>query len=206
LPRAIIIGTTCAALIYILNITSIIGAIGFDKLESSPAAYAVTMKEVFGRSEDVLVSTLIIIACIGTLDTWTLSSCRMAYGAYEDRLFPAIFVRTNRYGAPVVALVLQAIGTIPFLMYEQFSQGGLGSLTDVMCSVFLYVYITCCLSYFKMTFVWYKSVKERIRPWILSSFAMAGCLFELSQSIMKSLVVLSIFILLGVPVFLKCRR
>jgi APA family basic amino acid/polyamine antiporter len=205
LPRAIVIGTVCAALIYILNITSIIGAIGFDKLESSPAAYSVAMETVFGHGGDILVSILIIVACIGTLDTWTLSSCRMAYGAYEDRLFPIYFGKTNRHGAPIIALILSAVGTIPFLVYEQISNGGLEALTDTMCSVFLYIYIMCCLAYFKMTFVWYGTVRERIRPWILSSLAMAGCLFELSQNIVTSFVVLAIFSLTGIPVFLKCR-
>jgi amino acid transporter len=161
------------------------------------------MEAVLGHHSDVLVSVLIIIACISTLNTWTLSSCRMAYGAYEDGLFPRTFGKTNVHGAPVRALVLSAVGTLPFLAYEQISRGGLESLTDTMCSVFLYVYLICCIAYIKLVREWYRTTAERLRRWPLAFFAIAGCLFELSQSILTSIAVLLIFIVMGIPIFLK---
>jgi APA family basic amino acid/polyamine antiporter len=206
LPRAIIVGTLCAALIYVINIVSIVGAVGFDKLNGSSAAYAVVMDAVLRHHSDTVISILVMTACIGTLNTWTLSSCRMAYGAFEDGLFPRSFGRVNKSGAPTTALLLSAAGTLPFLIYEQISKGGLEALTDMMCSIFLYVYLICCLAYLRLVNRWYKTSRERLRPRLLSCFAIAGCLFELSQSIITSLVVITIFIVLGIPVFLRCRE
>jgi APA family basic amino acid/polyamine antiporter len=206
LPRAIVTGTLCAAIIYVFNITSIVGAIGFDRLERSPAAYAAAIGIVLGHDSDILISILIIIACIGTLNTWTLSSCRMSYGACKDKLFPMIFGRTNRFGAPVIALALSASGTLPFLMYEQISKGGLESLTDTMCSAFLYIYLACCIAHLKLVHKWYGTVRERVRRCLLSVLAIIGCLFELSQNVASSLAVISIFIIIGIPVFLRCKK
>jgi APA family basic amino acid/polyamine antiporter len=206
LPRAIIIGTLFAAFIYILNIASIVGVIGFDKLATSPASYAVTMDAVFGGHSDILISIFIITICLGTLNTWTFSSCRMAHGAYTDGLFPKIFGKVNKFQAPVAALILAAIGTLPLLIYEQCSKGGLAALTDMMCSSFLYVYLISCFAYLKLINKWYKTTKERIKPRILAGFAIAGCLFVLSDSFSVSIFVMAIFIALGIPIYFKTRN
>ncbi|MDR3031285.1 MAG: APC family permease [Holosporales bacterium] len=205
LPRAIIAGTLCAALIYIINIISIVGVVGFDKLSVSHASYAVAMDAVFGNHSDTLISVFIIMLCIGTLNSWTLSGSQMAYGAYYNGLFPKSFGKVNKFGVPIAALVFAALGTLPFLIFEQISKGGLSDLTDMMCSVFLYVYLICCFAHLKLINKWYKTSKEKLVPRVLSCFAIAGCLFVLSQSVVISIVVIAIFIALGIPVFIRCK-
>lgn len=204
IPRAIIIGTSCVALIYLMNTISITGVVGFEKLEGTTAPYAVVMENIFGHYSNVAISLMAMIVCIGTLNAWTLTSGQIAYGAYKDGLFPKIFGKVNKTGAPNSALIIAAIGTLPFLALEQLHHGGLAKLIDMLVSVFIYVYLICCISYMKLLKNWYTR-KVRLKKLILAEFSIIFCIFTLSQDIISSIIVLIIFILIGIPIFIKYK-
>lgn len=206
IPRAIIIGTSCVAMIYLMNTISITGVVGFEKLESTSAPYAVVMENIFSNYSDIAISIMAIIVCVGTLNAWTLTSGQIAYGAYKDGLFPHVFGKTNKSGAPKAALLIAAFGTIPFLALEQLDHGGLAHLIDMLVSVFLYVYLACCISYMKLIKHWYTNKKAKIKSLILAQFSIIFCIFTLSQDIFSSIVVLIIFISLGIPIFFKHKE
>ncbi|MDR0695889.1 MAG: amino acid permease [Holosporales bacterium] len=206
LPRAITIGTIVVSVIYMLNIISVVGVMGFDSLMNTPAPYSLVMSKVFGHSSDVVISTLIIVVCIGTLNSWTLTSSQTAYGAYVEGLFPKIFGKVNKFDAPIVALLISAIGIIPFLLYEQLEQGGLDKLINLIVSIFLYVYLGCCAAYFKLVKRWYARNVDVLKKRTLACISGAVCTFVLLQDIMISFVVLAIFVVLGWPVYLRCKR
>ncbi|MDR1391153.1 MAG: amino acid permease [Holosporales bacterium] len=207
IPRAIIIGTSCVALVYLMNTVSITGVVGFEKLEGAAAPYAIVMNSIFANYSDVLISMLATIVCVGTLNAWTLTSGQIAYGAYEDGLFPKIFGKTNKSGAPKAALLIAAFGILPFLALEQFEQGGLGKLIDMLVSVFIFVYLVCCISYMKLIKKWYgANKKKKIRSQLLAQFSAIFCIFTLSQDLISSIIVLLIFISVGIPVFLKYKN
>lgn len=205
IPRSIIIGTSCVAIIYLLNTISITGVVGFENLEGTTAPYAVVMERIFGHYSNIAISVMAMIVCIGTLNAWTLTSGQIAYGAYKDGLFPEIFGKVNKSGAPNSALLIAALGTLPFLALEQFHKGGLSELIDMLVSVFIYIYLVCCISYMKLLKNWY-SKKKRIKKLILAEFSIIFCIFTLSQNIISSLIVLAIFILVGIPIFLKYKN
>ena len=206
IPRAIIIGTSMVALIYLMNTISITGVVGFEKLEATSAPYAVVMSSIFSNYSDIAISVMAVIVCIGTLNAWTLTSGQIAYGAYKDGLFPGVFGKINQSGAPKAAIIIAAIGTLPFLLLEQLHQGGLGKLIDMLVSIFLYVYLACGISYMKLIREWYKTKKERVKAMILSQFAIIFCIFTLSQDLISSVIVLVTFIAVGVPVFLRHKQ
>ena len=206
IPRAIIIGTSAVALVYILNTISITGVVGFEKLEATTAPYAVVLREIFANSGGISISVLAAIVCIGTLNAWTLTSGQIAYGAYKDGLFPKIFGKVNKVGAPKSALLVAAIGTVPFLLLEQLHHGGLEKLIDMLVSVFLFVYLACSISYIKLIREWYKTKKERVKAMLLASFGTIFCVFTLSQNVILSIRVLAFFIAIGVPVFIENRK
>ncbi len=206
IPRAIITGTSTVALIYLMNTISITGVVGFEKLEATSAPYAVVMNSIFSHYSDIAISVMAVIVCIGTLNAWTLTSGQIAYGAYKDGLFPRIFGKINKSGAPKAAIMIAATGTLPFLLLEQLHQGGLGKLIDMLVSIFLYVYLACCISYMKLIREWYKTRKERVKALILAQFAILFCIFTLSQDLISSIIVLVTFIVVGIPVFLRHRQ
>ena len=207
IPRAIIIGTSCAALVYILNTISIIGVVGFENLADSKAPYAVVMSKIFSNSSEIAISIIAIVVCIGTLNAWTLTSGQIAYGAFEDKLFPKIFGKLNKAGAPVAALIMAAIGTIPFLIIEQLDCGkdGISYFVNLLVSIFFFIYLACCIAFIVLIKKWKKTRKEKIKAYTISIFSAAFCGILLAQDILLNLVVLGVFIIIGIPIFLKNR-
>jgi amino acid transporter len=112
----------------------------------------------------------------------------------------------NKSGAPTTALLIGTIGIVPFLALEQLETGGLDKLISMLVSVFLYIYLICCISYLKLINKWYKTKREKLKARILAHFSIISCIFVLSQSLVSSIIVLSIFILVGIPIFLKYKN
>ena len=208
IPRAITIGTICVAIVYILNTVSIIGVVGFDALQKTNAPYAVVMSSIFPKYSDIAISIMAIIVCIGTLNAWTLTSGQIAYGAVSDGLFPKIFGKVNKSGAPVFSLVISAVGMIPFFIIEEMDcwRNGLEKLLDLLVSVFVFIYMVCGISYMRLIKKWYNDKVKRIKARILAQFAVTFCIFVLYQDLLASCIVLGIFIILGFPVFLKNKN
>ncbi|MDR1475727.1 MAG: amino acid permease [Holosporales bacterium] len=202
IPRAIIIGTSCVALIYVMNTIAVVGVIDFDTLTNSKAPYAVVMNNIFAHSSDIAISIIAMIVCTGTLNAWTLTSGQIAIGAYSDGLFPKIFGKTNKNGAPTAALLIAAFGMIPFLCIEQMDcwKNGLEKLIDLLVSIFIYVYLICCIAYMKLINKWKQKRSERIKAHILAQGAAIFCIFVLSHDTISSIIVLLIFIVAGIPV------
>jgi APA family basic amino acid/polyamine antiporter len=208
IPRAIIIGTICVALVYIANTVSIIGVTGFEVLETSNTPYATAMKSILGFSSDIAISIMAIIVCMGTLNAWTLTSAHIALGACKDKLFPRFLGSTNKYGAPVSAIIVSSIGMIPFLIVEQSGilKGGLSGLVDLMVSVFVIVYLVCCASYIRIVRSSRAKRPEKTRSYAIAIFSSMFCIFILSQDTATAALVFVIFILLGLPIYLRNRE
>jgi APA family basic amino acid/polyamine antiporter len=206
IPRALIIGTLCVALVYILNIISVIGVVGFDELVKTEAPYSLVMNKVFGSAGDAIISVLAVVVCLSTLNSWIFTSGQIAHCAYTDGLFPGIFGRLNKHGAPIAALAFSFCGSIPFLILERIEQDGFDKLISRMCSVFMCVYLVCCLAYVKLIKRWYSSTKARWHRYALSCFAAAFCLFALAQDIIPSMVILAVFVVIGIPMLLRSKK
>lgn len=213
IPRALIMGTLIVAAVYIINVVSMVGLIGFERLAESSAPYAVAIEKIFGHSSKIAMSFMAIVVCVGTLNAWTLISGQIAYGAYEEGLFPSVFGKLNKSGAPVVALLLAAVGMIICFIVQQSDslKDSLIKLVNISVSIFLYVYFVCCLAYMKLIPRWKKTTKERMKAYILSIFSIAFCVFVLAGDMLwetgtSSLLALAAFIILGVPIFLNNKK
>jgi APA family basic amino acid/polyamine antiporter len=206
IPRALIIGTVCVALVYVLNTISVIGVVGFDELMKTEAPYSLVMSKVFGNAGDITISVLAIVVCLSTLNSWIFTSGQIAHCAYTDGLFPSIFGKTNKHGAPIAALAFSFCGSIPFLILERIEQDGFDKLISRMCSAFMFVYLVCCFTYIKLIKKWYSNPKARRHRYVLAYAAATFCLFALIQDIIPSIVILAMFVVIGIPVLLKSRR
>ncbi|MDR3317373.1 MAG: amino acid permease [Puniceicoccales bacterium] len=205
LPRAIIMGTACVALIYLLNVISVFGVVGFEGLIDAKAPYAIALSKVFPNylSGHIFISLLAMLICIGTLNAWTLSAGQIAQGACEDGLFPKIWGKPNKNGAPTVAILIAAFGIIPFLITAQiFGTEGLNRLVDFMVNIFLVVYFVCAIAYLKMIKKFQGTLSKRLKLYALGLFAASFCIFVIAQDAFNIAITLLIFILLGIPVYM----
>lgn len=109
IPRATIIGTVVAAIVYILGTISVMGIIPMDQLANSNSPFADTARVMFGHWGAVIIALAAIIACFGTLNGWILMQAQIPYAAAHDNLFPKPFGKLGKNGTPVIGLVISSL-------------------------------------------------------------------------------------------------
>ncbi|WP_420079087.1 amino acid permease [Streptomyces sp. JL4002] len=104
--RATILGTTGAAVVYLLGTLSVFGLVAHDRLVASEAPFTDAVNAMFGGTwGGTLVACAAVISMAGALNGWTLLSAQTPYAAAKDGLFPRAFEKKRR-GVPVVGVVV----------------------------------------------------------------------------------------------------
>lgn len=109
IPLATLTGTLIAAFIYIASSTVIMGMVPAAELANSNAPFALAAKEIIGQAGGVFIAIAAVIACLGTLNGWVMVTAVVSKSIAETNLFPKIFAKENRYGAPSFSLILSAV-------------------------------------------------------------------------------------------------
>jgi APA family basic amino acid/polyamine antiporter len=109
IPRATIIGTLLAALVYILSTTVIMGLIPMSELAHSTAPFADAANAMFGPIGKFLVAIGAVISCFGTLNGWILLQGQIPLAAAEDNLFPKKFAKVDARGTPIFGLIFTSV-------------------------------------------------------------------------------------------------
>ena len=127
-PLACLFGTLGAAVVYILSTTVIQGIVPNAELAKSTGPFALAYAKMFSPAIGQIIMALAILACLGSLLGWQFTIAQTAKSAAADRLFPSIFSKENRLGAPVAGMVVMgivqtvmALSTISPSLSEQFS-------------------------------------------------------------------------------------
>lgn len=109
IPRATIIGTVIAAVVYIFTTTCVMGVVPLDQLAQSNSPYAAAAMLMFGPWAQWLVAAAGAVACFGTLNGWILMQGQIPLAAARDGLFPHYFSRLTKNGTPAVGLVVSSV-------------------------------------------------------------------------------------------------
>lgn len=204
IPKAIILGTTCSALLYILSSIGIMGLIPGDILETAKAPYVMATQYLFPGNWHLLIALIASVVCIGTLNAWMLTSGQIALGLSEDGLMPGSFAYKNKADAPYVGLIVSCIGIIPLLFFTLNNSiaNQITAIIDFSVIAFLFVYLICVLAYFKVLI----QEKAHAYHWIYSFGALIFCGWILSQTSLATLATSTCFVLSGVPMFILWHR
>jgi APA family basic amino acid/polyamine antiporter len=205
IPRAIILGTITVAFIYFVSSTAIMGVIEPSALQKSEAPFADVAKILFGGNWDKIFAGIAVIVCLGTLNAWVLTSGQIALGAAKDHLFPKIFLKQNRFEAPVFAIAISCFGIIPFLFLSMSDTlgGQLEIIIDVSVTAFLFVYIICIISYIKILKEDGELTLSRL---FLGLGAIIFCLWAMAGAELYMLGLSFLIILSGVPVYFYQKK
>lgn len=199
IPKAIILGTLCAAILYLINSLGIMGLMPADALSRSKAPYIDATNYMFGGEWHLIIAVIASIICVGTLNAWMLASGQIALGLAEDALLPAHFTKTNKNHAPIFGLLISAIGILPFLclMANHSIAKQIAMIVDYSVTAFLFVYLICTFAYIKIL------IKEKARwyHWIYTFTGGAFSLWILSETSVSIIGTAAMFIVSGVPVY-----
>lgn len=109
IPRATLLGTGIAAIVYILSTIAIMGIIPLSQLTQSTSPYADAAQFIFGNWGARMVAIGAIISCFGALNGWTLLQGQVPMAAALDQMMPRIFAKQNRNGTPVYGLLITSM-------------------------------------------------------------------------------------------------
>ncbi|WP_423927022.1 amino acid permease [Candidatus Palauibacter sp.] len=122
IPRATILGTVIAAVIFIVSTSAVMGIIAPADLAVSTAPFADAAGSIWGDGGRLVIGAGATIACFGALNGWMLLSGQLPRAAALDGLLPAAFGRLGPRGTPWFGLVFAgAVATI--LIAMNYSRG-----------------------------------------------------------------------------------
>ncbi|MGL9732460.1 MAG: APC family permease [Wolbachia sp.] len=203
IPRAVVLGTICVAVIYFINNFAIMGLINGNNLANSRAPYVDSIKIMLSGNWHLIISVIAFIFCVGSLNAWVLSSGQVAFGLAEDKLMPQFFAKKNKYGSPFWGIITSSTGTAVLLVLtlsNNFAQQ-ITSIIDFSVVSFLFVYLACSLAFLKVV------VNERnYHKILIGSIATIFCCWVILETPVKTLLISSLFTASGIPLYLFWYR
>jgi APA family basic amino acid/polyamine antiporter len=142
IPRATVVGTVLAAVVYVLGTAAVMGVIPAAELSGSNAPFADAASRMWGGWTAPAVAAGAMISAFGALNGWILLQGRIPWAAARDGIFPAALGRTSKRGTPAFALVFSSV-LVTGLMLLNSSE----TLVDQFTFVILLATLTALLPY-----------------------------------------------------------
>lgn len=109
IPRATLLGTGLAAIVYILSTVVIMGVIPSTALRESVAPFADLAGTIFGNWGRVAMGAIAAIACLGALNGWILLQGQVPLAAAKDGLFPQKFSQISKSRSPLFGILISSL-------------------------------------------------------------------------------------------------
>ncbi|MEU3571533.1 amino acid permease [Kitasatospora sp. NPDC036755] len=124
--RASVLGTTGAAVVYLLGTIAVFGTVAHQQLVHSTAPFSDAVDAMFGGTwGGTVIAVAALVSMAGALNGWTLLSAQAPYAAAKDGLFPAAFGKERR-GVPTFG-VLVGVSLASVLTVLNFASGAKGA-------------------------------------------------------------------------------
>ena len=122
IPRATLLGTAIAAVVYVACTTAVMGLLPESVLAHSQAPFADAGRLLWGHWAGLLIAGVAAVSCFGAVNGWTLIAGQFPQAVARDGLFPGVFARDSRFGTPASALLISAVINSVFVL-ANFSHG-----------------------------------------------------------------------------------
>ena len=109
IPRATLLGTGLAAVVYLLGTAAVFGAVPSNELAASEAPFALAAERMAGSWAGTAMSLVAVLSCLGALNGLVLLAGQVPLAAAADRLAPRAFGRVNARHAPYVGVVVSGV-------------------------------------------------------------------------------------------------
>lgn len=151
-PLATLWGTLITAAIYILTCSIVVLLLPGSQLAESSAPLADVIRMFWG---DGIAGTLALFAFIsgfGALNGWILLQAEMPRVLANEGVFPKVFARETRHGAPGASLVITSL-LLTTLVLMNFSRSMVQVFTFIIListSTYLVMYLCCAVAALKL--------------------------------------------------------
>ncbi len=122
LPRALVGGTLGVTVLYFMLCVGFLAVFSMDDLANTGEAGTAAARSLFGGLGVFVVTTLILLAMLGSINGTVLTGSRIAYAMSRDGQCVPAAGKLSRFGTPAVALWMQAGWTICLMMSQRFEE------------------------------------------------------------------------------------
>ncbi len=153
IPRATIVGTLVAAVIYIVSTVGVMSMLPPAELARSTAPFADAARALAGDWAAGAIALGAAISCFGALNGWTLIVGQLPLAVARDGLFPPVFGRVSANGTPATGMIIAGLLTTALVGMNYTRQ-----LVDLFTFIILLAtlntlvpYVFCSLAGFLIT-------------------------------------------------------
>jgi APA family basic amino acid/polyamine antiporter len=206
IPRATIIGTAAATVVYIVTTIAVMGAVPGQELANSSSPFAAAAGAMFGGSWDKVIALVALAATFGALNGWILLQGRVPLAAAEDGVFPKQFARVHgERRTPVFGLVVSS-ALVTGLMFMNYTKGLVDAFTFVILLATLttlvpYAFSAAAQAYLYVTEPELFERKLFVRDMLVATLAFAYSVWAITGSGKDIIAKGFVLLLAGIPVY-----
>ncbi|NUT41152.1 MAG: amino acid permease [Thermoactinospora sp.] len=209
--RASLFGVLACAVLYLLSTVAVMGIIPHGQLVNSGAPFADAINTMFGGTwGGGIMAACAIISGIGALNGWTMLVAEMPLAAARDGMFPTLFAKESRRGAPINGILIGTILTSLMAVFAYFQE-------NAFDSVVLLASFTTAIPYFfsACAQLWWLYTGERqvhkgslTKDITIAIIAIFFSFWIVYGSGADAVLLAMLIMLIGVPVYIwqKARR
>lgn len=151
--KSTMLGLLLGVLIYILISLLVMGVLSQEQLIASEKPLVDALSVIVGESGAYLMAGLGLVSLLGSALGWVMLSSEVPYQAAKQGLFPAVFLKENKHGAPVGALVITNIMSQLFIFstISQSVSGAFKFVITVATLAYLVPYLVASIYQLKLT-------------------------------------------------------
>jgi APA family basic amino acid/polyamine antiporter len=205
IPRATILGTVSAAVVYILGTIAVMGVIPPADLVRSTAPYADAASVMWGGWASYAVAAGAAISSFGALNGWILLQGQIPLAVAHDGLLPPAFARLSKRSTPVAGIVIgSALATI--LISMNYTKGLVEEFTFILLlatltSLVPYVFCSAADAMISLRGGEHARGGRRLRPLLIPGLAFVYSLWAIGGSGRDAVYWGFMLILAGIPLY-----
>tara|TARA_R110002124_G_scaffold280933_4_gene454757 strand:+ start:398 stop:1708 length:1311 start_codon:yes stop_codon:yes gene_type:complete len=203
IPRATMLGTLISTLVYILGTVVLFGMLPLDILQNSPAPFADAGKIIGGEYAGYFVALGAAVSALGCLNGWILMSGQLPMATAKDNMFPRVFKRENKNGAPYLGLIIGSILTsvVMLMNYTKGLVDQFSAIADLVVFAALIPYLFVAAAYVIVLIEKKLHINNALKTFTLGTLGFAYSLWAIYGSGSDTVFFGLILLLLGIPFY-----
>jgi APA family basic amino acid/polyamine antiporter len=118
IPRASILGTLTALIVYMVAMLGLMSTISLAELQQSTSPFADAAQILIGNSGAIIITIGALFAISGTLNVCIMITGTIMLAGARDGMFPPYFRQQNSQGTPIRALLFSSTLGIILLLFN----------------------------------------------------------------------------------------
>lgn len=146
--RLLLAGTAIVTLIYVLVNVGYLYALGLDGMRKSDAIAADVMRLAFGPSGAAIVSVIVCIAALSTMNATIFTGARLYHALGQDLSLARLRVWDEVRNNPRNAIIMQSIIAFVLICFGAMARDGFKAMVEYTAPVFWFFLLLVGLSLF----------------------------------------------------------